>query len=435
MKKEIVYASKLFLEKTKSKQIKIISHFDTDGITSAAIIARTLKKLDKRFSVKIVKNLENEFIKKLNTKEVLLFLDLGSGSLEELEKLENSVFIIDHHEITGNAGENTTIINPHLFDEEEISASGLSYLFSKALDSKNKELANLAVVGMVGDMLGKEISKLNNEIIEDAKIIIKKGLLIYPATRPIHKALEYSSSIFIPGVTGNFKGVFNLLKESGIEKENGKYKSLIELEETELSKLITSILMRTKQKTEDVIGNIYLIKLSNRIEDARELSAMINACSRLNKSEISLSLCLENKNARKKAESIYVKYKQHLISALNYAEQNKIEGKGYVIINAKNQIKDTMIGTVASILSMSREYKEGTVIIGTSYDHEKIKVSARISGRNGRNVRELLSESMKTIHGECGGHQKAAGCLVPKSQENQFMEILKKQLEVEVVKI
>ena len=56
----IKLVAKEFLEKIQDKDIQIVSHFDTDGITSAAIMIKTLKKLDKTFSVKIVKNLEEQ---------------------------------------------------------------------------------------------------------------------------------------------------------------------------------------------------------------------------------------------------------------------------------------------------------------------------------------------------------------------------------------
>ncbi len=260
-------------------------------------------------------------------------------------------------------------------------------------------------------------------------------MLLYPATRPIHKTLEFSSSLFIPGITGDPKGIANLLKEIGIEKQNGEYKSLIELNEQENSKLITAILLKTKKLGEEIIGNIYLVKFFNRLEDAREFSAMINACSRLGHSNVALSFCMDGKKARKEAESIYAEYKQHLIAALGYAEHNKIEGKGYVILNARDRIKDTMIGTVASIIAMSRNYEEGTIIIATSYDNEKLKVSARVAGRNGRNVREILQSSLNKIPAECGGHPLAAGCLIPKEKEIEFLENLTKNLELEVVKI
>jgi len=55
---EIKLMSKKFIEAIEKKDIQIISHFDTDGITSATIMIKTLKELDKRFSVKILKNLE-----------------------------------------------------------------------------------------------------------------------------------------------------------------------------------------------------------------------------------------------------------------------------------------------------------------------------------------------------------------------------------------
>ena len=99
----------------------------------------------------------------------------------------------------------------------------------KELDNKNKDLAKMAILGMVGDMLEKEIGKLNNGILEDGEIKRKRGLLIYPSTRPLNRTLEYSSHPFIPGVTGNNEGVTELLRETGIETIKGKYKSIIEL--------------------------------------------------------------------------------------------------------------------------------------------------------------------------------------------------------------
>lgn len=436
MEKAIEQAVNLFLEKTSNKSVKIISHFDTDGITSAAIFAKALKKIDKPFTIKILKQLEKESIKNINPKknEVLVFLDLASSSLEELSKFDNDIFILDHHEISSIPGSNITIINPHLFNKEQISAAGVTYLFCKCLSPENKELASLGVIGMVGDMVDKELGLLNKKIIEDAEVIIKRGLMLYPATRPIHKTLEFSP-FFIPGVTGNSKGVISLLNEVGIKKENGEYKNLIELSEEELSKLLTAILIRTNIESEKIIGNIYLVKFFNKLEDTRELSALINACSRLGHSNVALSLCLNHKKSVKDAETIYAEYKQHLMLALNYADQNKIEGKGYVILNARDKIKETIIGTVASIMSMSRTYEEGTVIVALAHFEDKVKVSARIVGRNGRNMHELLQNSIININGECGGHPQAAGCFFSKEHEIPFLENLIKNLELETVKI
>jgi len=436
-----------FLEQVKEKPARVISHHDTDGITSAAILARTFKRLNIRFSIKIVKNLEKEFLEKellKHEKEVLVFSDLASGSLDYLQNLKSPIFILDHHEIDKTKlNSNIKIINPHLFNEEEISGAGVTYLFSKAISPKNVDLANLAIIGMVGDRLDVNISKTYNQIIADSNdITIKKSLLIYPATRPLRRALEYCTSPYIPGVTGSPSGVLEILRETNIPLD----KSLQDLNEEETSRLLTAILLRRSNhdKKEEIIGNIYLIKLANRKEDARELSVWINACSRMGQSDIAIALCLEDEKARLRAEELYLEYKQQLVSALGIIEKmDKIKGNGFVILNAKDEIKDTIIGTVTSILSSSVDYAEGTILIGMAYNQDKIKVSARIVGREKRNLKEILEKAVfnfKTkietdMNIEIGGHMNAAGCQIQKEQELEFIETLKKDLEVEVVKI
>ncbi len=425
--------AKIFLERSQEKPTMIISHHDTDGITSASIMAKALQRLDRSFTLHIVKNLEKEFIPTLPKDHILFFLDLASASLEGIKKTGAEAFILDHHEIPDHIPEGIHVVNPHLYEAEAVSGAGLSYLFAKALDSANNDLAPLAVIGMVGDMLDQNVSKVNQLILNDAEISIKRGLLVYPATRPLYKSLEFSS-IYIPGVTGSSRGASAMLKEIGIPEE----KSLMDLNEEEMSKLVTAVLLRRMKKDDSstIIGNIYLVKYFNKLEDAREISAMINACSRLENSHIALQLCLGSKRAKEKAEEIYAGYKQHIMSALRYVNQiKKIEGKEYVIINAKEDIKDTIIGTIASILSSSPIYEEGTIIIAMAYNKEKIKVSARISGRKGRNLRELLASVIKEVGGECGGHHLAAGCLIPREKEQEFMEKLRQKLEVEMVKV
>ena len=176
LEEKIKYVVKKFLEKSKDKEIQIISHFDTDGITSAAIMVQTLKKLDKKFSLKIVKSLEEQFIYDLPNK-LTLFLDLASGSLKHIEesKLEE-VFIIDHHEVIHEIPKKVTIINSELHDKQKMSGSCLTYLFCKEINEENKEFAKLAILGMIGDMLEKEIDKLNNGILEDGEIKKKKRI-------------------------------------------------------------------------------------------------------------------------------------------------------------------------------------------------------------------------------------------------------------------
>ena len=438
LEKDIEAAAGKFLEASKNSAVQVISHFDTDGITSATIMAQTLKRLDRQFSLKIVKNLDEETIKKLSKEKITMFLDLASNSMHHItgHGLKN-VFVIDHHEIVQGIPDGLTMVNPEMSKKQKISSSGLTYLFCRKLDNGAKDLAKLAILGMIGDTMEKEIGKLNNEILDDGNIKRKRGLLIYPSTRPLNRVLEFSSNPYIPGVTGNSKGVLELLREAGLNPSSGNYKSLIELEDEEMKSLITSVLLRSpKAKQESIIGDIFLIKFFNKLEDAREISAKINACSRSGESSLAVQFCMEVENANKKVETIYAKYKQEIIAALKFAVENKkTDGNGFVVINAGNSIRDTMIGTVASIISNSNFYTEGTAIIAMAYNGDRIKVSARNVGKVGRNMREMLQIIIRETGGEVGGHEFAAGCNIMKKDEEMFLRLLSVQFDMEVIKV
>ena len=440
--------AELFLEKSHNKNIQLIGHFDTDGITSTAILTKTLERLGKSFSTKIVKQFSSEEIKKISRDKIVLIVDLASASLKELSGIDNTIFILDHHEIKSYHemdSQKITLCNPHLYDDyQDICSSELAYLFSTTISPDNKDLAHLAILGMVGDTMEKNINKIRNQIIKDAGVQVKKGLLIYPSTRPLDRTLEYSARPFIPGITGNRNNILELLKDAGIQKIGKQYKSLIDLNEDEMKQLTTAIMLRLSGKeASEHIGNLYLIKFFNKIEDARELSAIINACSRMDRTDIALLVCLGNNDARSKAERIYLKYRQHILSGLKYIEKNErnniLKGEEYIIINAQQNIKDTIIGTLASILSFSSVYKEGTIIVAMAYNQNKIKVSTRVAGKtkkSDRNLKEFL-ESITTIlgKGESGGHKYAAGCTIDMEDEQRFIELVQKKLEYEMVRV
>ena len=434
---------KLAIEKLEvlsaEKPFKVISHFDTDGITSAAIFSRALSRWGKKFSLEIVKSLDEEFIRHLPEDHVLIFLDLASGSFNYLEKKNTEIFVFDHHEVISEVPKNVFMINPTLEDYEELSASAVCYLFAKDLSSTNLDLATLAVIGMIGDSQEKEIGRKFGEILQDSDTTVRKGLLIYPSTRPLDRALEFSSSPYIPNVTGSRIGVLDLLREAGIFCENGKFKALYELTDEEMKSLITAVMLRSgiEAACDKLLGNLFLVKFFNKLEDARELSALINACSRMGRPEIALGFCLGNKELKEEAEKIYIGYKQALVSALRHVSEstNIHAGNNYLIINARDNIKDTIIGTVASIISHSPLYPKGLIVVALAYSEDKIKVSARLAGGKGRDVRELLYRVAVPIGGEVGGHSNAAGAFISKKVEEQFIGELKRTLEVELVKI
>jgi len=439
----------------KQGVIRIVTHLDTDGLTSAAILTKILLENKQKFWVTVVKQLEESIIGKLKEEasqgkfKALLFLDLGSNKISQINKIKTPVFIIDHHEVetvfeSYSESENFYFINPL---NEKISAAGLCYLFSKELGG-DKNLAQFAILGMIGDVLDKSISKSNSFILSDAKqggMEVKRGLTVFSAMRPLHKALEFSSSIFIPGVTGNSKGSFEMLREIGIDVKTSRgWRTMMDLSQEELSRLITTILIRRVNdgRSQEIIDNIYLIKIAGQIWDAREVSTMLNACGRLGYGGLALSFLLGSREAREEVENVYSSYKHLLIKALNWIEgAKKIQGGNYVIVNAKTNIKDTIIGTAMSILSSSFIYPKGTILIGMAYrQDDKIKISARIVRDRSRkevdvNLNRLLGSVVNAVGGEVGGHANAAGALISKDKEKIFLELIEKELSTHELSI
>ena len=86
MLEKIKEVSNDFVESTKNKSIVLVSHNDTDGITSASIMTKCLKRLDRKFELRIVKSLTPEVIYSLPSNKIILFTDLASNSLPYIEE-------------------------------------------------------------------------------------------------------------------------------------------------------------------------------------------------------------------------------------------------------------------------------------------------------------------------------------------------------------
>ena len=131
--------------------IRVISHLDADGLSSAAIISKALRRRGNDFSLSIVRQLDEDVIKELSLENYnyFLFADLGSGFLSLIDRHLNDrkTFILDHH-IPENFNSGAIHANPHLIGlgSDAVSGSGMAYFFAKELDESNKDLAYIAVI-------------------------------------------------------------------------------------------------------------------------------------------------------------------------------------------------------------------------------------------------------------------------------------------------
>lgn len=448
---EIERVTNIVKKIVKEKPVRVVSHNDADGICSAAILTKALTRENANFQLNIVKRLDEKTLDNFKIPEdsFVIFSDLGSGQLDIIkEKLldKNLVLILDHHEPMHLQHPNLFHINPLLFNEPEVSASVVTFLFVRSLNLKNNDSIDIAIVGAVADMLDEkwELKGLAEKMLKQAeemgKITIEKGIRLYGInTRPIHKALELSMNPFIPGISGSESNAVQFLSELGIKiKNNGKWRYLKDLSTTEQKKLASAIIVeRLRGKSiypEDIFGDIYiLVGREDELSNAMEFGTLLNAVGRLGKYDVGLRLCFNDVKALEEAREIMNEYRAHLSEYLNWIRENfdndnvVKKTKKAIFIMGGDKIKDTVIGTITSII-LTSELANNRLVFGLAETEEgDIKISARAPKEANLNLRDVLIEATRNI-GYAGGHERAAGATIPLGKEKEFIKNIKRIL-------
>src|SRR3989338_2408518 len=354
-------AAKKFKEVDKKETVRLISHLDADGISACSIFVKLLNNENRKYVVSIVPQLNKEILSEfaLENYKHYVFTDIGCGIISSMKEFlpGRDILILDHHNPEDTEiPDNITIINPHysgIDGGKEISGAGVVYYFAKEVDPKIEDIAHIAIIGAVGDIQDEDgFLKLNNEILETAikknKIEVKRGLRIFGGhTKPLHKALEYCTDQYIPGVTGSESGAIQFLYDLGIEPKSGSnWKKIIHLNDEEMKKLVTGIIMRRlgEDSPEDVLGNVYILKEEHDespTKEVKEFATLLNACGRMGKASLGIGACLGDQKIKDKAIRNMSDYKKQIIDAINWYNGNKyseniIEREGHIIINAKD---------------------------------------------------------------------------------------------------
>jgi single-stranded DNA-specific DHH superfamily exonuclease len=97
---------------------------------------------------------------------------------------------------------------------------------------------------------------------------------------------------------------------------------------------------------------------------------------------------------------------------------------------AGDRIKDTLIGTITSIALNSNLFDSRKPVFGIAEtDENNLKISARLPKEiKNVNLKEVLHYATKLLNGEAGGHTHAAGALIDKNLQNDFVNIVDKKL-------
>src|SRR3989344_845566 len=106
--------------KTDAKEvIRVVSHLDADGISSAAVIISALNRELRRYSLSTVHQVDEDILKQLSAENynIFFFTDLGTGQFSLIKKYlpGKKVFILDHHQLQDEYEDaNIVHVNPNL---------------------------------------------------------------------------------------------------------------------------------------------------------------------------------------------------------------------------------------------------------------------------------------------------------------------------------
>jgi RecJ-like exonuclease len=467
MSDRLTDALKHFCEKVRStveggNEIAIITHLDADGITSGSIMAMALRRMGARFSLRTVSDLNSSVVEKMKAegRDFYVITDLGGGWASHLRKaLGDKWVIIDHHEITEEeilTDDGGQILNPWKFGIDggrEVSAGGMAYMVASALDFKNRDLSAIAIVSAVADRQDQGDKKsffgLNAEILKTAQSLGLVSvdldiILTGRETRPVHEALAYTLFHYIDGLTWNTEACYLLLKNAGIKlkDDSRRWRALAEFSQEEKSTIVEAVakFVDSSDKRvsdillDDLIGYVYTLSREDKrsqLRDAREFSAMLNACGRIGKAGVGIAMCMGDRNmALSAGEEIMDMYKMTLRNNIStiFSEKWRLADDGKTtFVNGDGILEEGMLEAVSTLLSGSPSLRGRLLFVRTLAKEGSYKFSSRkcLDCKSQANLGVIMRQCSNALNGAGGGHSAAAGCSIPSSALDDFIAGIK----------
>jgi RecJ-like exonuclease len=413
--------------------VRIISHNDADGISAAGVMCNAIANEKGKFHVTIIPRLKDEVLSKFLKEKykIFVFCDMGSANLKGISKLKSDVIIADHHQTDPKSKlkDNIVHVNPHLYGldgTKDVSGSGVSYLTVRPMGYKN--LAGLALVGAFGDMQYKRgFSGVNQLILDDGiesgNIEVRDDLKIaYKSQEPLYKSLTYTLNPVIKNVSGDEEGAVNFLEKIGIsygikfDELNNEEKDILK---NELFKI-----------NPEIFSSVYTVPSEiPALRNLEDYSNMLDACGKNKKQGVGLSICIgDRNNSIKEAQTLVKTYRDDLVYGVEWIKkEGSVVQENIQYLYTEEKRKKRIMGTLSSIgLDLEILNPEKPVLAMSRMDNI-IKVSGRTTLKmteKGVNLGYALENASKSFNGSGGGHNIAAGAVIPYREMENFLNLV-----------
>jgi RecJ-like exonuclease len=420
-------------------QLRIVTHYDADGIAAGAVLAGALAREDRQFHLTMAKGFDDELLERLMKEgnDMVVFLDMGSGQIDKLETLEGVTIALDHHKPVRKSRK-VLQVNPHFHDISgmtEACASTLSLLLAVTLDPRNWILSPIALAGAVGDRQHMGGMKgLNQQILDHAAekeyVTIQKSLNLKGTT--IFRAIADSVDPYFVGLSGRGENVTAFLDSMKINPDTA-LGSLDDFYRRKLTSMLSLRLMGQgcrPETVEELVTDVMWIPAMEL--SVADLADLLNACGRLGHESLGLALCLGDKGARDEADSLRSEYNARLRDRLMQIETDGVEQLDHI------QYFEAPAASMAGAecgLAMQYILDQAKPTLALTTVSGKVKVSSRGTKyllSKGLDLAAALKKAAEGVGGAGGGHAVASGATVPSDKKEVFVkatdEIVGKQL-------
>lgn len=352
----------------KKERVIVFGDYDVDGITSAAILVKTLAKLGANVSYRLPHRVSDGY--GLKEKFVREFIKLGVGlvitvdcgiscgaEIELAHKNGIDVIVTDHHAIPASPPKKAfAIIHPLYsgYPFKDLTGAGIAFKLAQALTEDACDFLDLAAMGTVAD-----IGLLTGE----NRLIVKRGLMRLAKT--------------------NFTGLQSLKELAGIKD-----------------------------------GEVGTREIGYRI------GPRINAAGRIDSPYFALQLLLnedeeKGKRLARKLEDLNTKRQDMMQKAFCEAGQYFENNKEFILIKEDKDWHVGIIGLIAG--KLTEKYGLPSIILQDLGGH--LTASARSPEHF--NIIEALTLHSKYLT-YFGGHAQAAGFEISKKKYGAFKKALEK---------
>jgi RecJ-like exonuclease len=410
--------------------VHIFSHHDADGISAAIILAKTMMRSGKGFSVTLLSTLNDHTIKEIEScgSKCIIIADMGASYIEALDRINADVIVLDHHKGDGEA-KRMHYVNPHSFGIDGMDGgcgASVSMLFSVAANEGNWDLVQVAFAGIYGDKQHlKGFTGINEFLFAEGKrkgyLTMKDGSLI-PGGELV-SSLYRSAEPYIRGVSGNAEGVAALLKDASVTSTRAQ--DLNDEEKRKLSSLIAAKLIK-QNVPKEVIEEVCLpvCALKDWSINAAEFASLLNSCGKSGSGGIAIGLGLGDKKCMADAIAKDLEMKKMVIDALAELDRHGIEER--TNIRCFENKESGFTGTLCEIL-MRFTGDQSRPTVGYSITDNVAKASARCTHRilsKGVDLSVAMKKAGEAAGGGGGGHRIASGAWFPPGNEKIFLESL-----------